>query len=337
MKLWKICFYLPWVFSCYCAHIDPTTYDKSYEEILNQDKNALGEVFSEESPYSGQYPMSDDEDSFMFEDWYGATVSLDADVEVDENSTEISEAIGRLSEMPILEEDWYMDGMESKLKMEYTPYSALLYQEDEFGLEFLCSGYWLKKDTLLIRSDCWSNKDGLNIEDTVAEVYLKNDLNLMVLRLHPNLSGTEEQQELHLANIRDDFPVSINDCALYVLRDDYALFEMYSWTIRPLPFKQAKALCRENHICLRTRATAAYGLDYALICDESLAGMLTTDRTKYERVFGKLTLMDLSIAKPWIDQFLNDEINGENVIQDLSLSLTPMPPAEIDIQAVEVI
>uniref|UniRef100_A0A182W6B7 Uncharacterized protein n=1 Tax=Anopheles minimus TaxID=112268 RepID=A0A182W6B7_9DIPT len=45
--------------------------------------------------------------------------------------------------------------MESKLKIEYTPYSALLYQEDEFGLEFLCPGYWLEKDILLIRGDCW--------------------------------------------------------------------------------------------------------------------------------------------------------------------------------------
>ncbi|XP_052897886.1 uncharacterized protein LOC128304713 [Anopheles moucheti] len=344
MKLWLVWFCLAFVFSCYGAHLDPTAHGISYGKILNQEEDALSGIFSEESSYSGQYSTSDDEDASIFEHWFSTTVNLEENTAVDEYSTEIPEELGLLSEMPIIEEDWfnYIDWMESKLRIEYTPYSALLYQEDEFGIEFLCPGYWLKKDMLLVRGDCWSKDMDLKIEDAVDEVFLKRDLNLMILRLLPNLSPSEEQEPLHLAIIRDHTPGSINDCALYVLQEDYGLFELYSWAIRPLPFKRAKALCSENHICLRTRASAAYGLDYALICDQSLAGMLTMDRTKYERVFGKLTLMNLSVAKPWIDAIL-EETEGENESSDeqvtefLSLSLTPMSPAEMNIHEGDVV
>ncbi|XP_053664949.1 uncharacterized protein LOC128714098 [Anopheles marshallii] len=331
MKLLLIWFCISCIFSCHCAHLDPTA---SYDVILHQEEDALSGEFSEGS---GQYLTSDYDDTVTFEDWFRTTASLGENNVVDESSSEIPQELGLLSELPIMEAELFKDAdwMESKLRIEHTPYSALLYQEDEFGLEFLCPGYWLRKDMLLVRGDCWTKDMDLNIEDTVDEVFLKSDLNLMIVHLLPNLSHSEEQEPLHLAIIPELIPGSINDCTLYVLQEDYALFELYSWAIQPLPFKRAKGLCGENHICLRTRASAAYGLDYALLCGQSFAGMLTTDRTKYERVFGKLTLMDLSVAKPWIDQVLEEtegknEASEEHATTFLSLSLTPMPPAEMN-------
>uniref|UniRef100_A0A182MDH9 Peptidase S1 domain-containing protein n=1 Tax=Anopheles culicifacies TaxID=139723 RepID=A0A182MDH9_9DIPT len=324
MKLWLIWFYFSVACSCYCEHLDSTPNDLSYEEIFNQEEETFSGACTEDVPPSNPFPTADD-----IEDLFPPTMSLDEDVTVEENSTQIPQEIGIMMQTTT-EEGWYAEGKESKLKIEVTPYSALLYQEDEFGLEFLCPGYWLEKDVLLIRRDCWPMDVTLNMEESVAEVFLENDLNLMVLRLFPNLTG--EQEELHLAHISDSFPVSTNDCKLYVLQEHYAQFETYSWAMKPLPFKRARGLCRENHICLRTRRSAMYGVDYALLCGQSLTGMLITDRTKYERVFGKITLMDLSLAKLWIDEILK-EINGSIETQEvttfLSLSLTPMPPAEM--------
>uniref|UniRef100_A0A182T1C2 Uncharacterized protein n=1 Tax=Anopheles maculatus TaxID=74869 RepID=A0A182T1C2_9DIPT len=126
--------------------------------MLNQEEGTITEIFTEVTPFSDQYPTSDDEESFFFEDWFSTTVSLDGSVTAEENFTDTPEEIGTFSEMPLYnveEEDWYSDELESKLRIEYTPYSALLYQEDEFGLEFLCPGYWLKRGVLLVRGDFW--------------------------------------------------------------------------------------------------------------------------------------------------------------------------------------
>ncbi|XP_035905618.1 uncharacterized protein LOC118509293 isoform X2 [Anopheles stephensi] len=277
MKLCLTWFSLLLACSCCCAQFEPTFYDLSYEETLVQEDDPVTEIFTEENPSTDptSYPTSDDEDTVFSENWFSTMVSIDESVTAQANITggPVPEEIETASEMSSYsaeEEDWYPDQIESKLRIEYTPYSALLYQDDEFGLEFLCPGYWLQKGVLLTRGDFWPKDTAFSIEDTVAEIFPNNELNLAILRLHLNLNDADETEQPHLTNIREHSAVSMQNCALYVLQEDYALFEMYYWAIRPLPFKRARALCPEHHICLRTRPSAAYGLDYALICDQSL-------------------------------------------------------------------
>ncbi|KFB38674.1 hypothetical protein ZHAS_00006069 [Anopheles sinensis] len=211
-----------------------------------------------------------------------------------------------------------VEPVEARLRIERTPFSALLYQEDEFGLEFLCAGYWLQKNLLLIRADCLPENVPLNMDDLVGEIFPNNRLNLRILRLEDDSdypSSDEHQLPLHLANIQDELS-SLQSCNLYVLQEDYTLFEArystfrkFVWSTRPIAFKRARGPCADGMLCLRIRPSSPNGWDYALVCQQSLVGMLAVERTKYERVFGRLSLLELSQAKSWINQTL-EELDG---------------------------
>uniref|UniRef100_A0A182UD48 Peptidase S1 domain-containing protein n=1 Tax=Anopheles melas TaxID=34690 RepID=A0A182UD48_9DIPT len=200
MKKRFVWFYLTLIFACHYA-LDQRT-ESPYETIINiEERYPDFHIF--EPPRvldaTDSTHMSE-EDLFAYEEWFTtppnfAEMETTANNPTDGNSEEDTSAY-------IPEEHMYTGEFAPRLKITYTPYSALLYQEDEFGLELLCPGYWLQRHVLLIRLE------------------------------------------------------------------------------------------------------SPHGEDYALLCDHSLVGMLTADRTKYERVFGKLTLVDLTVAEPWINRIL---------------------------------
>uniref|UniRef100_A0A182Q858 Peptidase S1 domain-containing protein n=1 Tax=Anopheles farauti TaxID=69004 RepID=A0A182Q858_9DIPT len=304
-----------------------------HSEHLRYGRNSGAEdsftEYSTEDPHRGTTDAT--EELFAYQDWFTFPLTTSNPMKF-----QTEEAISERSVESTEEENSYLEEFEPRLMIEYTTYSALLYQEDEFGLEFLCSGYWLRRGILLVRGDCWPKDSTLSTDVLVDLVIANDELNLLILQLHRNTEAPSEDEQLHLANIEGNFSrESVKDCALYMLQDDYTKFEAFSWSIRAVPFKQAKRECCDGHICLRTRpSAAAHGVDYALICGQSLAGMLTTERSKFERVLGKLTLLDVSRAKAWIEEAL-EELAGEYVLdvesstEFLSLSVTTMPPADM--------
>ena len=76
----------------------------------------------------------------------------------------------------------------------------------------------------LYRSVLWYGS--LDVTDTVTDVVLNKELNLAAIRLQPQ--SCSQEAELHLANVRNTMPISLDDCSLYVLEEDYALFEVNS-------------------------------------------------------------------------------------------------------------
>ncbi|XP_040169417.1 uncharacterized protein LOC120903836 [Anopheles arabiensis] len=300
MKKRFVWFYLTLIFACHYA-LDQFT-ESPYETIINIEERYPDFHIFEPPGVLDATDSTDmsEEDLFAYQEWFTTPPNF-AEMETTANDPTVGNSEEDTSAY-IPEEPLYTGEFAPRLKITYTPYSALLYQEDEFGLELLCPGYWLQRDVLLIRLECWLKNVALDVADTVTDVVLNKELNLAAIRLQPQ--SCSQEAELHLANVRNTMPISLDDCSLYVLQEDYALFEMYSWTARPLPFKRAQVLCPIDHLCLRTRPSAPHGEDYALLCDHSLVGMLTADRTKYERVFGKLTLVDLTVAEPWINRIL---------------------------------
>uniref|UniRef100_A0AAG5DM18 Peptidase S1 domain-containing protein n=1 Tax=Anopheles atroparvus TaxID=41427 RepID=A0AAG5DM18_ANOAO len=281
---------------------------------------ALNETGPESFTTDGWLPLTEEESSTPLSQ---ETVTDDGEptenwsVFEEESTSETSEDVflreGQLlstdeptsTSMEALYSDEYL--IEPRLRIERSPYSAELYMEDEFGLEFLCAGYWLREDVLLIRADCWpENVKDLNTEDrSVAEVYENEKLNLRILWL---LDGQEGEWPSHFVNIRDESP-SLEHCALYVMLEDDALFEKWTWSTKPIAFRRASGPCGYGQFCLRVRPSSPNGRDYALVCEQSLVGMLNVERTKLERVFGRVSLLDVTHAKQWIEQVL-EELEG---------------------------
>ncbi|XP_050082249.1 uncharacterized protein LOC126569309 [Anopheles aquasalis] len=209
--------------------------------------------------------------------------------------------------LPTQDDDWlFEDASAPKLKVERTVYSALLYQEDSFGLEFLCPGFWLRKDVVLIRRDCWANDVNMKTDGSVLHIFTNDEYPFKILHLKPK--RWESEMVLHLANIEDIHMamdmMSFENCLLFALREDCTLLERFLWHSRPVPFKREKSSCQDGHICLRTRVPPAGERDYALVCGDSLVGVQAPTQNGCDRSFGRLSLLDISLIKDWVDHVL---------------------------------